>query len=54
MKIGDLVKYKAIVQGLDSQIGIIVGWNGAFPVVRWNGAKREVRTTVIDLIEVIQ
>lgn len=53
MKVGDLVRYKAIVKGLDGQIGIIVDWNGAFPVVFWNGAKPEVRTTVIDMIEVI-
>tara|TARA_R110000824_G_scaffold31156_4_gene101745 strand:- start:1991 stop:2149 length:159 start_codon:yes stop_codon:yes gene_type:complete len=52
MKIGDLVKYKAIVQGLDGRIGIIVDWNGAFPVVLWNDARREV--AVIDLIEVVR
>jgi len=53
MKVGDLVRYKGIVKGLEGQIGIIVDWNGAFPVVFWNGAKPEARTTVIDMIEVI-
>ena len=52
MKIGDLVKYKAIVQGLDGWIGIIVAWNGGLPVVLWNGTRREVAIT--DLIEVVQ
>ena len=44
MKVGDLVRYKGIVKGLDGQIGIIVDWNGAKP---------EARTTVIDMIEVL-
>ena len=51
MKIGDLVRYKAIVQGLDGWIGIIVGWNGEFPVVLWNGGRREIAVT--GLIEVV-
>ena len=51
MKIGDLVRYKVIVQGLGSWIGVIVDWNGAFPVVLWNSGEREV--AISGLIEVV-
>ena len=52
MKIGDLVRYKTIVQGLEGWIGIIVGWNGETPVVLWSSGERWIAVT--DLIEVVQ
>jgi|6_EtaG_2_1085325.scaffolds.fasta_scaffold03082_8 hypothetical protein len=36
MKVGDLIKFKAEVRGLESLIGIVVGWNGEAAVVHWN------------------
>ena len=54
MKVGDLVRYKSEIQDLEGWIGIIVGWDGEFPVVlcpvgSWRGGP-----TPTDLIEVIQ
>ena len=53
MKVGDLVRYKSKIQDLEGWIGIIVGWDGEFPVVlcpvgSWRGGP-----TPTDLIEVL-
>ena len=52
MKVGDLVKYKDTVRGMQHYKGIVVGWNGLFPDVLWfNTGIRE--TEPIEFMEVI-
>jgi len=51
MKVGDLVKFKACMQGMQRMVGLIVGYNGTVPIIQWNNG-----TTVAEpaqLIEVI-
>ena len=51
MKVGDLVKFKSCVQGMQRMVGLIVGYNGTVPIIQWNNG-----TTVAEpaqLIEVI-
>jgi len=62
MKIGDMVRYKPYVKGLDRLIGIIVDFDkgsGKFPIVLWNrsrtnGYKLKPEAEMPDLIEVVK
>ena len=51
MKVGDLVKFKDNVKGMKGRIGIVVNWNGAYPVVKWHNGEDAIE--VIEYLEVI-
>jgi hypothetical protein len=51
MQIGDLVKYIKGLRGLERQIGIVIGFNGASPTIRW--ARGETTDEPSGIIEVI-
>ena len=55
MEIGDLVKFRDEVKGMEGLIGIIIDWNGAYPVVEWNRTCSHLNpsTEVIEFLEVI-
>ena len=35
MKVGDLVRYKPCVQGLENRLGIVICFNGELPTIQW-------------------
>ena len=42
MQIGDLVKFSLCLRGLEREIGIVIGFNGSFPTIRWaNGGTHQ-------------
>ena len=51
MKVGDLVKYKDWVNGMADLVGIIIGWNGEYPVVLWNTGLEQF--ALLGMIEVL-
>ena len=55
MKVGDLVKFKEEVEGMQNLRGIIVRWNGEFPMVAWfNRRTKTIPTTEVpEFIEVV-
>ena len=54
MKVGDLVKFKDNVQGMENMRGIIVAFNGIMPMVAWFTGRRSHPVVEIDsFLEVI-
>ena len=55
MKIGDLVKFRDEVEGMENLRGIIVRWNGDFPMVAWfNRPTITIPTTEVpEFIEIV-
>ncbi len=36
MKVGDLVKFRFCVQGMERMVGLVVGLNGSQPIIQWS------------------
>ncbi len=36
MKVGDLVKFRFCVQGMERMVGLVVGLNGTQPIIQWS------------------
>ena len=51
MKAGDLVRFSLCLRGLEREIGIVIGFNGSFPTIRWaNGGTTDEPPNLIEVI----
>ena len=51
MQIGDLVKFIKALRGLEREIGIVIGFNGSTPTIRWaSGATTDEPSGLIEVV----
>ena len=58
MKIGDMVKFSAIMAGLGDALGIVIGFNGRAAEVQWfdksvTRAREPITTELTEFLEVV-
>ena len=51
MQVGDLVKFIKALRGLERMIGIVIGFNGSAPTIRWaSGAITDEPSGLIEVV----
>jgi len=51
MKVGDLVRYKPEMRGLEKLMGLVLEFNSDWAVIRWNVKRTLVDSTVTHITE---